>query len=84
MAEKVFRLQTLGGMSFDVEVLYIARKLGYQIIEVGIPWYFNAESRVRLIDDSSRMAYDLLQIRRNDREGLYNPSRLEPCPDPGD
>jgi len=76
VVEKVFRLQTLGGMSFDVEVLYIARKLGYQIIEVGIPWYFNADSKVRLVDDSMRMAFDLLQIRRNDRNGLYDPSRL--------
>jgi glycosyltransferase involved in cell wall biosynthesis len=77
VAEKVFRLQTLGGWSFDVEVLYIARKLGYQIIEVGIPWYFNAESQVRLIDDSLRMTIDLLQIRRNDRAGLYDRSKLE-------
>ena len=72
VAEEVFQLQTFGGMSFDVEVLYIAKKLGYQIIEVGIPWYFNAESRVRLIDDSLRMALDLIQIRKNDRQGLYN------------
>jgi dolichyl-phosphate beta-glucosyltransferase len=77
VTEKVFRLQTLGGMSFDVEVLYIARKLGYQIIEVGIPWYFNPESRVRLVDDSMRMAYDLLQIQRNNRNGLYDPTRLD-------
>ena len=76
VAQKVFSLQTLGGMSFDVEVLYIARKLGYQIVEVGIPWYFYAESRVRLVDDSLRMAFDLLEIRRNDRKGLYDVSRL--------
>jgi dolichyl-phosphate beta-glucosyltransferase len=76
VAEEVFRLQTLGGMSFDVEVLYIARRLGYRIAEVGIPWYFNAESRVKLIDDSMRMAADLIQIRRNGRAGLYDRSRL--------
>ena len=75
-ADDVFRLQTMSGMSFDVEVLYIARLLGYQIIEVGIPWYFNSESRVRLIDDSARMAADLLQIRRNAKAGLYDRARL--------
>jgi len=75
VAKKVFPLQTFSGMSFDVEVLYIARKMGYQIVEVGIPWYFSAESRVRLVDDSMRMAFDLMQIRRNDRDGLYDPSR---------
>ncbi len=76
VAEEVFKLQTMGGMSFDVEVLYIARRLGYKIEEVGIPWYFNAESRVRLIDDSLRMASDLMQIRRNGRASLYERARL--------
>lgn len=71
VAEKVFRLQTLPGMSFDVEVLFIARRLGYRIIEVPIPWYFNSDSRVRLAGDSLRMALDLVTIRRNDRRGNY-------------
>ena len=71
VAEKVFPLQTLPGMSFDVEVLFIARRMGYSIIEVAIPWYFSAESRVRLFEDSLRMAGDLLSIRRNARQGLY-------------
>ena len=70
-AQKVFRLQTLPGMSFDVEVLFIARRLGYQIREIPIPWYFNADSRVRILDDSMRMALDLMAIRRNDLKGLY-------------
>jgi hypothetical protein len=71
VAEKIFPLQTLTGMSFDVEILFIARKFGYRIVEVPIPWYFNADSRVRLVDDSLRMAMDLIQIRRNARHGLY-------------
>jgi dolichyl-phosphate beta-glucosyltransferase len=71
VAQKVFRLQTLPGMSFDVEVLFIARHLGYRIVEIPIPWYFNADSRVRLLDDSLGMARDLLTIRRNARRGVY-------------
>ena len=42
-------------MSFDVEVLFIARRLGYQIQEVPIDWYFDPDSRVRLFQDSLRM-----------------------------
>jgi dolichyl-phosphate beta-glucosyltransferase len=71
VTEKVFPLQTLSGMSFDVEVLFIARRLGYRIIEVPIPWYFNKDSRVQLVNDSLRMAFDLLTIRRNNRRGDY-------------
>lgn len=71
VAEEVFQRQTLGGMSFDVEVLFIARRLGYRIQEVPIDWYFDPDSRVRLVDDSLRMFMDLLTIRRNAREGRY-------------
>jgi dolichyl-phosphate beta-glucosyltransferase len=72
VADIVFRRQTLTGMSFDVEVLVIARLHGYRIIEVPIPWYFDPDSRVRLFRDSLRMAEDLLTIRRNLRRGLYS------------
>ncbi|HEX7555579.1 MAG TPA: dolichyl-phosphate beta-glucosyltransferase [Leptolinea sp.] len=75
-AEAVFQKQTLNGMSFDVEVLFIARRLGYSIIEIPIPWYFNQDSRVRLVDDSMRMAIDLFIIRRNAARGLYGPPKM--------
>ena len=71
VAEEVFPLQTMGGMSFDVEVLFVARRKGHKIVEVPINWYFNADSRVRLMDDSINMALDLFTIRRNARNGLY-------------
>lgn len=73
VAEAIFPLQTLEGMSFDAEVLLIARKQGYKIREVPINWYFNPDSRVRLVKDSLRMALDLLVMRRNARLGLYDP-----------
>lgn len=71
VAEAVFPLQTLNGMSFDAEVLYIARKKGYKIREVAIDWYFNPDSRVRLVQDSLLMAFDLLSIRWKDMQGSY-------------
>jgi glycosyltransferase involved in cell wall biosynthesis len=74
-AEDVFQRQTITGMSFDVEVLFIARRLGYSIIEIPIPWYFNPDSRVRLVDDSLRMGADLMVIRRNAARGLYGPAK---------
>jgi len=72
VAEAVFPLQTLGGMSFDAEVLFIARRMGYQVREVAIDWYFDPDSRVRLVQDSLYMAYDLVKIRKNARQGIYN------------
>jgi dolichyl-phosphate beta-glucosyltransferase len=72
-AENVFSRQSLSGMSFDVEVLFIARRLGYTIQEVPIDWYFDPDSRVRLVKDSLGMFWDLLTIRRNARQGYYDP-----------
>lgn len=72
VAERIFQLQTINGMAFDAEVLYIARRLGYRVVEVPIPWYFDPDSRVRLFHDSARMAMDLLAIRRNGRLGRYD------------
>jgi glycosyltransferase involved in cell wall biosynthesis len=67
----VFQYQTIPGMTFDVELLYIARLHGFKIVEVPIPWYFNPDSRVRLFEDSLRMAVDLIAIKRNAHRGLY-------------
>lgn len=72
IADKVFVLQTLTGMSFDAEVLFIARKMGYRIEEVPIDWTFDADSRVRLVQDSMRMAFDLLDIRLKSAKGAYD------------
>ncbi|MBW6466896.1 MAG: glycosyltransferase family 2 protein [Brevefilum sp.] len=71
VAEAVFPLQTMGGMSFDAEVLFIARRMGYRVQEVAIDWYFDPDSRVRLVEDSLRMAFDLLKIRTNAIQGRY-------------
>ncbi len=72
VANELFRRQTLMGWAFDVELLYIASRRGYPILEIPIPWYFNPESKINILRDSSRMFLDLLTIRRNGRMGLYD------------
>lgn len=71
-AGELFRRQTMTGFSFDAEVLFLARKKGYLIREVPIPWHFDPDSRVRLMKDSVRMGIDLLTIRMNSRRGVYD------------
>jgi dolichyl-phosphate beta-glucosyltransferase len=73
-AQELFPRQTLTGWSFDVELLYIARRRGYRIAEIGIPWYFNADSKIRVLHDSFRMGMDLLTIRWNGMRGVYERS----------
>lgn len=73
VARDILPYQTLMGWAFDVELLYIARHRGYQVVEVPIDWYFNADSKISVLRDSFRMFLDLLVIRRNARRGLYDP-----------
>jgi glycosyltransferase involved in cell wall biosynthesis len=73
VAEDIFRYQTLTGWSFDVELLAIARRRGYSIREIGIPWYFVEGSKVNVLRHSWSMFFDLLTIRHNLRRGVYDP-----------
>ena len=73
VADKIFPCQSISGWSFDIEVLYIARKYGYQIVEVPIDWYFDAETKLRAVNDALRMLRDIFLIHRNNVRGLYDP-----------
>jgi glycosyltransferase involved in cell wall biosynthesis len=72
VAEDIFRYQIMTGWSFDVELLVIARRHGYTIHEIGIPWTYYSGSRISVFRDSWRMTLDLLTIRRNARRGVYD------------
>lgn len=71
VAEDLFRRQKLDGWTFDVEVIFLALRRGYRVVEVAIPWYYVRGSRVRVLSDSFAMFFDLLRIRRNWRRGAY-------------
>ncbi len=75
-AQAIFPLQRLEGWSFDVEILTIARQLGFGITEVPITWHYQPGSRMRLLRDSLQMAEDLLTIRRNKKKGLYDAPKV--------
>jgi dolichyl-phosphate beta-glucosyltransferase len=65
-------LQTVHGWGFDVELLAVARHLGYRVVEVPIDWYYAPSSRIHPLRDSWRMTRDLLVVRRNLRLGSYD------------
>jgi glycosyltransferase involved in cell wall biosynthesis len=71
VAENLFPLQTMHGWSFDVEILYAARKWGYHVVEVPIHWYYKSNTRVHPIRDSYNMFVEVLKIRRNGLRGMY-------------
>ena len=63
-AQKIFSAQKLDGFAFDVEALYLARRLGYKIAEVPIMWSEGKNSKIRLLRDPFFMIGDLLKIKK--------------------
>jgi dolichyl-phosphate beta-glucosyltransferase len=70
-AEDLFSVQQMAGIGFDVEVIFVAQRRGYKIVDVPITWYFDPDSRMKLVQDSLRMLQEIWQIRQNWRKGVY-------------
>src|SRR5579884_55185 len=68
----LFPLQTITGWAFDVEILYLARKLGYRIAELPVEWRFNDDTKVRALQDTRTMLSDIITIRLNDLRRRYH------------
>lgn len=71
IANDIFSKQTVMGWGFDIEIIFIALKRGYAIKELGIPWYYQEESKVSPLKDTIKMFFEILQIRINDLKGVY-------------
>jgi dolichyl-phosphate beta-glucosyltransferase len=67
-AEKIFLQQKVMGFSFDVEILYLAKRSGYKIKEVAVEWYNDERTTVGALSDSAKMFFELLRIRRLHKE----------------
>jgi len=56
---------------FDIEVLFLAKKLNYNIKEVPVEWHYVETRRVNPVKDSWQGFMDILKIRVNAWRGLY-------------
>jgi dolichyl-phosphate beta-glucosyltransferase len=70
-AKAIFTRQRLDGFGFDVEVLYLARRLGYPIRVVPLHWEHKENSRVAPLRDTLAMLTDVLRVRLNGWRGRY-------------
>ncbi len=64
-AIRIFKRQRIMGWAFDVEILFIAKKLGYSIKEKGVTWVNDKSSKVSLVKDSLSMLIEVIKIRLN-------------------
>lgn len=76
VALDIFGRQRIDGYMFDVEILCLAKMLGYSIEQIPIRWHNDADSRLRLISGNIRNARDLLRIRASLGAPRRRPSLL--------
>lgn len=71
-AREVFARQTIDGWGFDVEVLFIALKHGYKLIEIPITWYYKPQTKISPLRDSINMVLEVMRVRLNGWRGKYD------------
>lgn len=69
-AREIFRRQRLLRFGFDVEVVFIARRLGYSVIEVPVKWNDVAGTKVGALSGLSAFL-DPVRVRLNQLTGKY-------------
>jgi dolichyl-phosphate beta-glucosyltransferase len=67
-AQFLFERQQSERFSFDVELLYVARRAGLKVTEVPVNWNNVPGSKVNLLIDAVRMLRDLVIFRLRHRE----------------
>jgi dolichyl-phosphate beta-glucosyltransferase len=58
--------------AYDVELLFLAQRRGYRIIEIPVRWRYGCETKVNPLRDSWRNLRDVVRIRINDICGRYD------------
>jgi dolichyl-phosphate beta-glucosyltransferase len=64
-AMQLFKLQQIDGFAFDVEILFLAKKLGYKTAVLPVVWKNSADSKVAIFGGSLEMLKDLYKIYRS-------------------
>jgi len=70
-AMAIFPLQRIERWGFDPEILFIAQKHGFKIVEVPVAWAHDPGTRISPLRDGTRMFFEMLKIRWNAWSGKY-------------
>jgi dolichyl-phosphate beta-glucosyltransferase len=67
----IFRATRVDRFSYDVEILYLARRRGIRAAEIPVIWRNSPQSRVSIIGDPLQMLWDVVKIVLRDWTGGY-------------
>ncbi len=76
-ARRLFEWSTEKGWAFDVEILYLAQRVGYAVEEVAVNWRAVEGSKVSPLADSLRMFLAVFRIRAR-QAGFLRHRQTEP------
>lgn len=82
-AAALFPHLTIEGFAFDVELLWLARRAGFEILEVGVVWVCRRDSRVRVGRGAAAFA-DVASINLRHLRGRYRHVASVQPPSPRD
>lgn len=72
VAKEIFNRAKISRWAFDMEILFLARKMGLKVLEMPVVWREMAGSKVRMFRDAILMTKDLLAIRFFDLSRKYD------------
>jgi glycosyltransferase involved in cell wall biosynthesis len=75
-ARQIFPRQRIERWGFDPEILFIARKLGYRTVEIGVEWAHDDRSKINPLIDGMKMFLEMLRIRWYSLSGRYAQAHL--------
>ena len=62
-ARTLFKEACVDRFAYDVEILALAKKMNYKVLEVPVAWLNSPASKVHPVFDSLQMLFDLVKIR---------------------
>jgi hypothetical protein len=71
-AESVFPLQRIDGFGFDPEILFIAKKQGWRLLETPVRWNHVEGSKLNPLVTPIKVLSEVITIPWNDLTGKYN------------
>ncbi|HEX4497590.1 MAG TPA: dolichyl-phosphate beta-glucosyltransferase [Thermoanaerobaculia bacterium] len=66
VARSLFAEIRIESFAYDVEMVWLAQRRGYRVVEVGVRWADSPASKVNPLTDSVRMFWDVLALRWRD------------------
>jgi hypothetical protein len=77
-AEAIFPLQNIERWGFDPELLYLAKKFGFTVVELPVVWVHRDGTRINPLRDGLRMVSEMFKIRWNSWSGKYSAGERQP------